>query len=126
MKKRLVPLLLVLVLVIGVLAIPASAASAQDVYNYLVNEAKSGYHDPSKGYYTSQYYIDEEEGLIYGVYFWENDNEVEVTIFNDSLEATLVLSSSMSTPYTAYITIMTTVFMARPASTPAPTRKTRL
>ncbi len=48
MMKRALSVFLALVLLIGLLVLPASAASAKDVHTYLMNIAKEGSYDDAE------------------------------------------------------------------------------
>ena len=105
MKHRFLSLLLCLCLLCGLLVLPAEAATPKDVYQKLKSIALSGYHDTDAGCWCDNILIDESSEAYYGVYYWEKDYEVEVTIFTDVFEVTLILPPAMSMPYTAYMTV---------------------
>ena len=105
MKKRVLSLILATVLLLGLLTVPASAATPKDVYNYLKQIAMEGTHDTDEGCYYDGFVLDEENGICYAVYYWESSKNIEVCIFNDTLEVTMVLPSAMKLPYTAFITV---------------------
>ena len=105
MQKRIFSLFLALTLLMGVFVLPVSAASAKDVYNYLVKSAKDVEHNATDGYYRDAFYITDEQYEVYAVYYWEDSREVEVTLFTTDYEVTMIIPGSPAAPYTAYVKI---------------------
>lgn len=105
MKTRILALALVLILLVGVLAVPASAATKSDVYNYLKGIALQGDHDTEQKCYSDGFTIPSQDSLYYAVYYWEVSKNIEVSIFSNTFAVTLVLPTSMKVPYTAYVMV---------------------
>ena len=105
MKKRICSLLLALCLLCGLLVLPAEAATKADVYNCLKQAAMGGAHNTQDGCYYDGVMIDDSTGAFYAVYYWEKSKEIELSLVTNYLEVTMVLPTSMSQPYTAYIMV---------------------
>ena len=103
MKKRILALALTLVLLIGVLATPASAATGKEVFNYLKSIAQEGDYDSENNWYYSSFNVG--SNVYYGVFYLVSQNYIEATIFNSSLEVTWRISSNPSPAYTAFILV---------------------
>ena len=103
MKTRILSLLLIAALLVGMLAMPASAATKKDVYQWLKSQALNGYNDTENGYYYVGLFVDSENTLYFGDYYYPSDGKIELALVTDNFEVTLVLTSSLSTPYTAYV-----------------------
>ena len=103
MKTRILSLFLIAALLVGMLAMPASAATKKDVYQWLKSQALNGYNDTENGYYYVGLFVDSENAIYFGDYYYPSDGKIELALVTDNFEVTLVLTSSMSTPYTAYV-----------------------
>ena len=100
MKKRICSLLLALCLLCGLLVLPAEATTAQDAYGYLKAVAMAGSYYPEDGYWGIG--VELMPGMNYGIYFNIANENVELSIFNEYQESTIVLTKEMKTPYYAY------------------------
>ena len=103
MKKRIVSLLLAVLLLVGTLSIPVSAASAKDVYNYLKGIAMSGNYDSDGKCWYTAFQVDSSNGIYYAICYMESDKYMELALFNSSVEVVWRISSNPSPSYTAYI-----------------------
>ena len=107
MKKRILTLTLALILIISAVATPVSAASGKDVHKYLKEIAMEGFHDTDQGCYYDGFYLDQDEGLVFAVYYWESDQYIETTIFCSDYEVTWRISSNPSPAYNVYVKMYT-------------------
>ena len=82
MRKRILALTLTLVLLIGVLATPASAATGKEVFNYLKSIAQEGDYDSDSDWYYSSFQVG--SNVYYGIVYLVSQNYIEATIFNSS------------------------------------------
>ena len=125
MKTRILSLFLIAALLAGMLAMPASAATKSEVYQWLKKEALDNFHDTENGYYYSGIYVDKEKSIYFGDFYYPSDGTVELALVSEDFEINLVLSSSMKTPYTAtlyYYNVATCKANVNP-STYTPTTK---
>ncbi len=102
MKKRLLSLALIAILLIGLLAVPASAASPKDVFNYLVSFAKKGTH--SQSVWANGFSLNDDNTVFYIVAYDETNKKVQCIITDDfeSYDVYLELSSNTKLPYDVY------------------------
>ena len=105
MKKRIVSLVLAAILLLGLLTVPASAATPKNVYDYLKQLASGGSYDSDLQCYYVSMPIDESNGIYYGIYYMQSSKNIEISIFSSSVEVTLVVTSAAKLPYTAYIMV---------------------
>ena len=101
MTKRILAVLLCVSLLLGMLVLPASAATPKQAYDALVALAKEGDYDSDNHCYVVGQSL--SDGVYYGIFFYPNDNKVELSIFNDVLDCTLILRSNVKTPFEAYL-----------------------
>ncbi len=105
MKKRIISLVLAAILLLGLLTVPASAATPKNVYDYLKQLASGGSYDSDLQCYYVSMPIDESNGIYYGIYYMQSSKNIEISIFSSSVEVTLVVTSAAKLPYTAYIMV---------------------
>ena len=112
--KRALSVFLALVLLIGLLVLPASAASAKDVHTYLMNIAKEGsYDDAEHAWYDGFEIGSNSEGtFFYVVSYMEKTKYVHnsIVFFASSseylsYEVTWKISSNPSPSYNAYVEV---------------------
>ena len=102
--KRIVSLLLALTLLVSVLVMPASAATAKEVHTYLVNLAKEGSYDSDSQWWYNTVKLDEDY-FSYGVFYLTQSGYIELSIFCENFEVTWRISSNPSPAYNAYILV---------------------
>ena len=103
MKKRILTLALVLILIFSAVAMPVSAATAQEVFNYLKDLAMQGTYSSTNNWYFVSFSVGNE--IYYGIFYLTNDNYIEASIFNDELEITWRIPNNPKPAYTAYIMV---------------------
>ena len=113
MKHRVLSLLLAAVLLMGLLALPASAASAKDVHSYLTDFAKQSgnYDDTEQGWYSGfQIGSSSSARVFFVVYYMKNTKYVHCSAVyaaqssdDMSFEVTWKISSNPSPSYNAYV-----------------------
>ena len=103
MMKRIVTLLLALTLLASLLVLPADAATAKEARGYLVELAKAGTHDEEAGWWYDAMPLDEAQTLFYGIYYLEETDYIEVSIYTDGYEVTWRISGNPSPSYNAFI-----------------------
>ena len=101
MKKRVLSLLLAVLLIVSLLTIPASAATAKEVHTYLVSIAKRGNYDENEHLYSNEAPLG--ENINYGVYYLENSGYIELCLYDEYYEVTWRISSNPSPAYNAYV-----------------------
>ena len=84
MKTRILSLFLIAALLAGMLAMPASAATKSEVYQWLKKEALDNFHDTENGYYYSGIYVDKEKSIYFGDFYYPSDGTVELTLVSDN------------------------------------------
>ncbi len=115
MKTRILSLMLAVVLLLGLLAMPASAATAKDVYNYLKEVALSSgsYDDVEDCYYSGFQFMSDDRGKYYFFISYMNQTKYVHNAIayypNDSaymgFEVTWKISSNPSPSYNAYMEV---------------------
>ena len=105
MKNRMISLLLALILVIGLLALPASAATAKEVHSYLVSIAKQGTYDSEGHWWHDDMPLDEEGSLYFGVYYLEQTQYIELSVYSSNYEITWRISGNPSPAYNAFMRV---------------------
>ena len=105
MKKRILSIVLALVLLVGVLTVPVSAAPAKEVHSYLKNIAMDGYYDSELNAYYDGFVVDSDNGIYYAIYYLVDSKYIECSLFNNSFEVTWRISSNPSPAYTAFILV---------------------
>ncbi len=105
MKTRVLSLLLALVLLVSVLTVSASAASAKDVHTYLKNLAMEGQYNADAHWYENGFVLDSDNGVFYGVYYLEQTGYIECSMVTNNFEVTWRISSNPSPAYTAFIRV---------------------
>ena len=103
MKTKLLSLVLVIILLMGILAVPVSAASRSDVYNFLKNTAIDDQYNEQIGCYYTVVPASGDNTTFYGIFYYPQNELIALSIYNDSLEVTLILTSTMQLPYQAYV-----------------------
>ena len=100
MKKRILTLALALILLLSVVTVPARAAAAKDVYNFLKSYAMKGEYDAANKVYSCSMETDLSATFI--VRYLEKDKYVETSFFDGYEEVTWRISSNPSPAYKAY------------------------
>ncbi len=103
MKKRVFSLLLILALLAQLLVFPASAATPQNVYQWLVNHVKQyGDYDAGENvYYIVYYMFSEERGDTYQIIYDQSDGDL--ILFTDVRgHVELDISRSAKAPFTGF------------------------
>ena len=113
MKHRVVSLFLALILLVSLLVMPASAASAKDVHSYLTQFAKQSgsYDEDEQGWYSGFQIASSSVARVYFVvYYMKNTQYVHCSAVylaqssnNLSFEVTWKISSNPSPAYNAYV-----------------------
>lgn len=103
MKTKILSLVLALILLMGTLAVPVSAASRGDVYNYLKNVAMQDTYNEEIGCYYSTVSVSSDNSTFYGIFYYPQQEIITLSIFNDGVEISLVLTPAMQLPYQAYV-----------------------
>ena len=112
MMKRALSLFLAVILMLGLLVLPASAASAKDVHTYLMNIAKEGSYDETEQAWYDGFEIgsNEDGRFFFVVGYMEKTKYVHSSIVyfanSDeyfSYEVTWKISSNPSPAYNAYV-----------------------
>lgn len=103
MKTKLLSLVLVIILLMGILAVPVNAASRSDVYNYLKNTAIDDQYDAQIGCYYSVMSVSSDNTTFYGIFYYPENEAVALSIYTDSVEVTMILTPEMKLPYQAYV-----------------------
>lgn len=98
MKKRIVSLMIAAVMLVSAVALPSGAATANDVYACLKKDAMSGSLNANVGYYEDSVRINENPDIYFGIVYWTNTSsrygDIDVSIWTDSFEVTLVIPKS--------------------------------
>ena len=103
MTKRVLTLLLALTLLLNLLVLPASAATAKEARDYLVALAKAGSYDEEAGWWYDALPLDENQSVFYGIYYLENTDYIELSVYTDDYEVTWRISGNPSPAYNAFI-----------------------
>ena len=103
MKTKLLSLVLVIILLMGILAVPVSAASGSDVYNFLRNTALDDQYDEEIGYYYTAMSVSGDNSTFYGIFYYPQNEIVDLSVFTNSVEVTMTLTPDVQLPYLAYV-----------------------
>ena len=101
MKKRVLSLLLALLLTVSIFVMPVQAATAKQAHAFLKRVAQGGSYDSDAHwwYETTQF----SDTLFYGVYYLEQTDYIELTVFDDDYEVTWRISGNPSPAYNAFV-----------------------
>ena len=105
MKKRALSLFLTLILLFSALPLPASAASAKDVYNYLKEFPLHGDYDSNSMTWTISAKLNSESDLYYAIRYLESSQYLELCIYDSTAEIVWRVSSNPSPSYNGFILI---------------------
>ena len=105
MKKRAISLFLALILMFSALPLPASAASAKDVYNYLKEFPLHGDYDSSSKTWMISARLNSESELYYAIRYLESSQYLELCIYDSTAEIVWRVSSNPSPAYNGYIRV---------------------